>query len=260
VHLSQSGSHVYKGWAASRQMQAILLKFGFVKADVALEWQEINEFLSAQPISEEKPMSTSPVSTSSLNQQIHEYFQTRNSDLKQLGQDLEAGNTSAAQSDFNNIVTLGQNGPLPNGEDFLVPERQQDFNNIGQALQNGNLSGAQQAFTQLAETFQNSQQATPPIQASSGSGSSTGTGPEIVLNVGGGNTSTPEQVTINISNAANGGGEQVSVSVGSQGSNAQQVAFNLGANTNEQIVLNLLGAGAASTGSSSSGSNLSVSA
>jgi hypothetical protein len=205
-------------------------------------------------------MSTSPVSTGSLNQQIHEYFQTRNSDVKQLGQDLEAGNTSAAQSDFNNIVTLGQNGPFPNGEAFLLPNRQADFNNIGSALQGGNLSGAQQAYTQLEDTFPNSQQATPPIQIDTGSGSANGAGPEIVLNVGSGNTATPEQVTINISNAASGGGEQVSLSVGNQGSNAQQVEFNLGANTNEQIVLNLLGAGSANTNSSSSGSNLSVSA
>jgi hypothetical protein len=204
-------------------------------------------------------MSTSAVSTSSLSQQLQQYFQTRNSDLKQLGQDLQAGNSSAAQSDFNNIVTLGQNGPLPDGEAFVFTNRQTDFNNIGSALQDGNLSGAQQAFTQLAETFQKSQNASPPIQADSGAVSATGTGPEIVLNVGGGNTATPEQVTINISNAANGG-EQVALSVGSQGSNAQQVTFDLAANTNEQVVLNLLGASAANTGSSGSGSNLSVSA
>jgi hypothetical protein len=212
-------------------------------------------------------MSTSPVSTGSLNQQIHEYFQTRQSDLQQLGQDLQAGNTSAAQSDFNNIVSLGQSGPLPNGEAFLLPQRQTDFNNIGEALQNGNLSGAQQAFTELADTFQRSQQSSPPIQvadsgasAASGTNAAAGAGPEIVLNVGGGNTATPEQVTINISNAASGGGEQVSLSVGNQGSNPQQVTFNLGTNTNEQIVLNLLGAGPTSAGSSGSGSALSVSA
>jgi hypothetical protein len=204
-------------------------------------------------------MSTSPVATSSLNQQLHEYFQTRNSDLKQLGQDLESGNTGAAESEFNNIVTLGQNGPVPNGEAFFISQRQQDFNNVGEALQSGSLSGAQQAFAQLAETFQNPQQPSPPIQVATGASAAAGTGPEIVLNVGGGNTATPEQVTINISNAANGG-EQLALSVGSQGSNPQQVTFDLAANSNEQVVLNLLGASAANTGSSVSGSNLSVSA
>jgi hypothetical protein len=217
-------------------------------------------------------MSTSPVSSGSLNQQIHEYFQTRQSDLQQLGQDLQSGNTSAAQTDFSNIVSLGQSGPLPNGEAFLVPQRQQDFNDIGQALQSGNLSGAQQAFTDLADTFQ-SQRADPPITVSnpisasstssgSASSSSTSTGPEIVLNLGGGNSATPEQVTINLSNASSGGGEQVQLSVGNQGSNPQEITLNLGANTNEQIVLNLLGAASSTTASSSStsGSGISVSA
>lgn len=203
-------------------------------------------------------MSTSVVSTSSLNQQLHEYFQTRQSDLNQLGQALSSGNLDAAQTSFNSIVSLGQNGPFPQGEPFVNQQREQDFTAIGQALQSGNLQGAEQAFQQLQSTF--SQQAS---QSASGAGSNSSVGPEIVLNLSGaGNGATPEQITINVSNTANGGGEQVSLSVGNQGSNPQQVTFNLGSNTGEEIVLNLLGASSTTgtSGASTTGSGISVSA
>jgi len=81
------------------------------------------------------------------------YFHQRNDDLRQLGQDLQSGNLSAAQQDFNSIQTLAQNGPLPNGEAFVLSWRQQDFANVGQGLQAGDTAGAKQAFAQLAATF-----------------------------------------------------------------------------------------------------------
>ncbi len=263
-------------------------------------------------------MSTSAVSTSSLNQQLQQYFQTRQSDLQQLGQALGSGNLAGAQTAYNNIVSLGQGGPFSSGNPFKANQREQDFTAVGQALQSGDLAGAQQAFSSLAGTFGNrvqqqidplppnlnstapsssagpeiivnlstgsssgAQQANPsPVSSSASSGpeiivnlssagsggssgiepqvdaSPAGSGPEIVLNLGGGTSATPEQVTINISNPSNGGREQVSLSVGNQGSNAQQITFNLNSNTNEEIILNLLGASTAtSTGGSSSGSS-----
>lgn len=200
-------------------------------------------------------MSTSAVSSSSLNQQLQQYFQTRRSDLKQLGQALQSGNLSEAQTEFSNITTLGENGPFANGQPFTITQREQDFTAVGQALQNGDLAGAQQAFSQLQSTF-NSAQPQP--------GPNSSAGPEIVLNLSGaGNGTTPEQISINISNSGSGGGEQVSLSVGNQGSNPQQVTFNLGANTSEEIVLNLLGASSATSGTSSTAatsSGISVSA
>ena len=208
-------------------------------------------------------MSTSAVSASSLNQQLHQYFQTRQSDLQQLGQALQSGNVTQAEADFTNIATLGQNGPFPDGQPFIESQREQDFTSIGQALQNGDLAGAQQAFSNLQSTFSTG-------QSGSGSGGAGPTpfgpapvtGPEIVLNLSGAaNSATPEQITINLSNSSSGG-EQLSLSVGSQGSNPEQVTLNLGANSNEQIVLNLLGASSASNSASTSttGSGLSVSA
>jgi hypothetical protein len=211
-------------------------------------------------------MSTSAVSSSSLYQELQSYFQTRNSDVQQLGQALQSGNLSAAQTAYNNITSLGQNGPFANGNAFRVPQREQDFDAIGQALQNGDLAGAQSAFSTLRASFD---------RGSTTAGSSGGTtqgapdstsnsGPEIVLNLNSasvGSSSTPEQITINLAPTSNGT-EQVSLSVGPEGSsNPTQFQFNLNPNSNEQIVLNLLGAETANSSSSSSASNgLSVSA
>src|ERR1700722_3031744 len=69
-----------------------------------------------QLISEVTLMSTSAVSSSSLYSQLGQYFQTRQSDLKQLGQALQSGDLASAQAAYNNIASLGQNGPFAGGE------------------------------------------------------------------------------------------------------------------------------------------------
>jgi hypothetical protein len=126
-------------------------------------------------------------------------------------------------------------------------------------LQSGDLAGAEKAFSSLKATFEKVSRAPDPASATPPST----VGPEIVLNLNSGSGSSgPEQIAINIK-PTSGGGEQVSLSVGSQGStNPQQFTFHLAANSNEQIVLNLLGdsssTGSTSTGSTSNG--LSVSA
>lgn len=194
-------------------------------------------------------MSTAAVSSIPISQQLQQYFQTRRADLQQLGRALENGDLAGAQTAYNNIVTLGKNGPRPNGDPFLISQREQDFNAIGQALQAGDLAGAQQAFATLRATF-----------AKPGGGPGTaGSGPEIILNLGSGTSANPEQITINIANSANGG-EQISLSVGNQGSSAQEVTLNLAANTNEQIVLNLLGGAPSASSSSTASGGLSVTA
>lgn len=202
-------------------------------------------------------MSTSAVSSSSLNQSLQQYFQTRHADLKQLDNALSSGDLSGAQTAYNNITTLGQSGPFANGQPFAIAQREQDFQTVGQALQNGDLAQAQSAFDALGNTFVQHGVTDPTAPSAGGSGSSSA-GPEIVLNLSGGNTGAPEQVTINISPASSGGGEQVSLSVGNQGSNSQEITFNLGANSNEQIVLNLLGASPSTGGSSSTNAGASA--
>ncbi|MFZ0320823.1 MAG: hypothetical protein WAL56_16980 [Candidatus Sulfotelmatobacter sp.] len=215
-------------------------------------------------------MSTSAVSSASLNQQFQSYFQTRNSDVQQLGKALSSGNLEQAQVAYNNITAVGQGGPLANGNSFRVPQREQDFQAIGQALQSGNLAGAQSAFAALKATAKGAGETppwtagggeTPPSTASEPPSST----PEVVLNLTNTGTSTnPEQITLNIGPSSSSGGEQVSISVGNQGSTPQQVSFNLGANSNEQIVINLLAASATAAASTAaatgSTSGLSVSA
>ncbi|MGA9508885.1 MAG: hypothetical protein WBV55_09720 [Candidatus Sulfotelmatobacter sp.] len=253
-------------------------------------------------------MSTSAVSSVSLNQQLQSYFHTRNSDLQQLGQALSSGNLANAQVAYNSITALGQEGPFANGNPFQLSQREQDFTAIGQALQSGDLAGAQQAFSTLQETFRGNSPKGPtaqPVSSSAAGAAATGAGsagPEIVLNLSsnsggtsptaGASASTPEivinlsdsssaspaapapttspsspeivlnlkssgtsseEITIGINNSSSG--EQVSVSVGNQGSNNQssnapQVTLNLGANNNEQIVLNFLNALSSTTFSS----------
>jgi len=222
-------------------------------------------------------MSTAAISSSSIYQQTEQYFQTRQSDLQQLGQALQSGDLADAQTAYNNIVQLGQSGPFASGDPFSRPQREQDFTAIGQALQSGDLAGAQAAFSTLQSTFKReATQNSPSAGSTSNSGpeiilnlsnnSSAGTsaassspasssGPEIVLNLGNSSGSTsPEQITINL-NPTSGGGEQVSLSIGSQGSNAQEITFNLAPNSNEQIVLNLLGESSSSSSSNSSSSS-----
>jgi hypothetical protein len=214
-------------------------------------------------------MSTSAVSGASLNQELQSYFQTRNSDVQQLGKALSSGNLEQAQVAYNNITAVGQGGPLAGGNSFRVPQREQDFQAIGQALQSGDLAGAQSAFAALKATS-NGAGETPPSTAggdtppSTASAPPSSTTPEIVLNLTNTGTSTsPEQITLNIGPSSSGG-EQLSLSVGNQGSTPQQVTFNLGANSSEQIVINLLAASATAAASTAaatgSTSGLSVSA
>jgi hypothetical protein len=241
-------------------------------------------------------MSTAAVSSSSISQQLQQYFQTRTTDLRQLGQALQSGDLSAAQTAFSNVATLGKSGPVANGNPFYSSQREQDFTAIGQALQSGDLAGAQKALEALRSTVgkgtgvgQNPPIANPIspvanpvsgvgpeviINLSSGGASpaspsgaaaptfttAASNGPEIILNLANNSGSTsPEQITIDISNAASGSGEQVSIGVGNQGANTPQLTFNLPANSNEQIVLNLLdGSSATSNASSSTASSSSA--
>jgi phage tail sheath gpL-like len=201
-------------------------------------------------------MSTAAVSSNLINQNqnLQQYFQTRHTELKQLGQSLAAGDLAGAQSAYNSLVALGQGSGISGGNAFKIAGRQQDFTAIGTALQAGDLAGAQTAFNALGSTFNTaSKQIDPPIStpaAASTAASTSNAGPEIVLNLSNtGGSSNPEQISINI-NSTSGGGEQISLSVGNQGSTAQQVTFNLNPNSNEQIVLNLLNSPTSSSGSS----------
>jgi Skp family chaperone for outer membrane proteins len=119
----------------------------------------------SQPGASSQSGAVAPTS-SSIFQQLHAFRQQRASNLAQLGQDLQSGNLTAAQSDVNALTALGQSGPYKNGASFGAANREQDFQAIGQALQSGDLAGAQSAFANLASTFgRQNQQAQNAISA-----------------------------------------------------------------------------------------------
>ena len=190
-------------------------------------------------------MSTAAVSTSSIYHELQAYFQQRGSDLQKLGQALQSGDLAGAQQEFAAIQNLGQHGPFANGDPFKISQREQDFTAIGQALQSGDLAGAQQAFAQLKSSFRH-RSVDPPAPdpgsvggAASGSSSGasvSGSGTEIVLNLG--NLTPGEQVTIGVSNAGNGA-EQVTIGLANQNQSPEQITLNLSQNSNQQIILNL---------------------
>jgi Skp family chaperone for outer membrane proteins len=173
---------------------------------------------------------TPPVNTtatgdaSSIYQQLQAYREQRQTELAQLGQDLQAGNARAAQQDFNTLTALGQSGPNANGQTFARTDRNQDFQAIGQALQSGDLAGAQSAFTALAGTFGGQSQ-----QAQAATAAYTSNAVEIVINLGGSTStgaaagSTTPELVINLDKGS---------SASSPNSSVPEVVINLGDSPN----------------------------
>ena len=97
-------------------------------------------------------MSISGVSSSSSLSQSLQAWQAKaqkiETEFQQLGQDLQAGNLSQAQSDFS---TLSQNfsGSVQSNSTLS-----QAFSSLGTALQSGNLSAAQTAYSTLQQDVQ----------------------------------------------------------------------------------------------------------
>jgi outer membrane protein assembly factor BamD (BamD/ComL family) len=74
-------------------------------------------------------------------------------EFQQLGQDLQSGNLSAAQSDF---ATLQQNSPSSSliASTSTSNPIAQAFGQLGKDLQSGNLSAAQQDFSNIQQDVQ----------------------------------------------------------------------------------------------------------
>lgn len=90
-------------------------------------------------------MTVSAIGCSGLAQManVQRSYQQVRGEFQSLGQDLQAGNLSQAQSDF---VTLSATVSAQYGSNSAVSKT---LNAIGQALQSGNLATAQQAFSTL---------------------------------------------------------------------------------------------------------------
>ena len=95
------------------------------------------------------PSSTPPAGPISKKQ----YFEERNADVAQLNADVQAGNLSAAQQDYANIVALGKQD-IGRNNPYYHADRAMDFNAIGGALENGDLNGAKTALADLYTTYE----------------------------------------------------------------------------------------------------------
>jgi outer membrane protein assembly factor BamD (BamD/ComL family) len=93
-----------------------------------------------------------PVQSQSQNQNQTQ-AQGFQQEFQQLGQDLQTGNLSAAQSDF---ATLQQSGMLPSSTTAAATGNSiaQEFNQLSQDLKAGKLSSAQQDYAALKQDFQ----------------------------------------------------------------------------------------------------------
>jgi outer membrane protein assembly factor BamD (BamD/ComL family) len=92
-------------------------------------------------------MSTSGVT--SMFSQLQQFQQ----EFQQLGQDLQSGNLSAAQSDF---VTLQKDPPHAGSTSTSQSSSPiaQAFSQLSQDLQSGNLAAAQQDYSTIQQVFQ----------------------------------------------------------------------------------------------------------
>jgi hypothetical protein len=90
-------------------------------------------------------MSVAGIASAGLSQlaSLQRNYQQVRGEFKQLGQDLQAGNLTQAQTDF---VTLSQSAASQFSGNSPVAKA---LNSLGQALQSNNLTGAQQAFASL---------------------------------------------------------------------------------------------------------------
>jgi outer membrane protein assembly factor BamD (BamD/ComL family) len=112
-------------------------------------------------------MSVSGISSSSLfnTSGVQSLFQQFQQTFQQLGQDLQSGNLSAAQSDFATLQNLGsQNSTATSQSSSPIA---QAFSQLAKDLQSGNLSAAQQDFSTIQQDFQ-SQSAQGQTQSAQG--------------------------------------------------------------------------------------------
>jgi len=103
-------------------------------------------------------MSVSGISSSSLfnysTQDLQNNMKQVEQEFQQLGQDLESGNLSAAQSDFATLQQLLPQNSSTSSTQSNSPIAQA-FNQLSKDLQAGDLSAAQQDYTTIQQDFQN---------------------------------------------------------------------------------------------------------
>ncbi len=102
-------------------------------------------------------MSVAGISSSNLfdfnTQSVQSRKQQFQQQFQQLGQDLQSGNLSAAQTDF---TTVQQSGPQisSTSSNQNTSPIAQDFKQLSQDIQSGNISAAQQDYAKIQQDFQ----------------------------------------------------------------------------------------------------------
>ncbi len=102
-------------------------------------------------------MSVSRISSSSLfdynTQSVQNKMQQFQKEFQQLGQDLQSGNMSAAQSDF---ATLQQYAPQTSSTSSSQSNSPiaQEFSQLAKDIQSGNTSAAQQDYSTIQQDMQ----------------------------------------------------------------------------------------------------------
>jgi len=71
-------------------------------------------------------------------------------EFQQLGQDLQSGNLTAAQSDFSQLQQLAPDGSHRTQSNNNIST---DFNQLATDLQSGNISAAQQDYSKVQQDF-----------------------------------------------------------------------------------------------------------
>ena len=164
-------------------------------------------------------MLTAAVSSPSIYQELQSFFQSRQTDVKQLGSALQSGNLAAAQS----------------------------FEAIGTALQAGDLAGAQAAFAALKSNIQKNSAAAPQDN------------PATIVNLSGAqpnNESVVAEIVINFYGPPTSGGASTGSQGSTTGlaSTANTTSTTNGPLGVPEIVINLGGA-SSNNGSATSGSS-----
>jgi hypothetical protein len=107
---------------------------------------------------EEQAMSVAGISSTSLSNLSSQTVQNNRQQMQQqfqlLGQDLQSGNLSAAQSAF---ASLQQSAPQPSSTSLLQSNNPiaQEFSQLSTDLQSGNTSAAKQDYATIQQDFQN---------------------------------------------------------------------------------------------------------
>ena len=101
-------------------------------------------------------MSVAGISSSNFrffHQSVQNRKQQFQQELQQLGQDLQSGNLSAAQTDFATIQKSGPQISSTLSNQNMSPIAQ-DFKQLSQDIQTGDISAAQQDYAKIQQDFQ----------------------------------------------------------------------------------------------------------